>query len=157
MTEKEPREPVQPSPEEPRRHKRDEKEEEKTEEKGRGQSWDEKWQRDRLRMISIAAILIWGGLIALAGMLKLFNYNWETHGWAIFLLGTGVILVAKIVIRMLVPEYRRPIGASLIIGLVLLAVGISDLINWNWNYIWPIIIIVVGLIILLSGIFRRRK
>jgi hypothetical protein len=62
---------------EPRRNeKEEEKRREKDEEKGRGQGWDEKWEHDRLRMISIAAIFIWGGLVALAGTLNLFNYDW---------------------------------------------------------------------------------
>jgi hypothetical protein len=143
---------------EPRRNeKEEEKRGEKDEEKGRGQGWDEKWERDRLRMISIAAIFIWGGLVALAGTLNLFNYNWEGHGWAVFLLGTGVILIGKVIIRALVPEYRRAIGGSLIIGFILLAVGISDLTGWSWDYIWPIILVAIGLSILLRGVLRRRK
>jgi hypothetical protein len=143
---------------EPRRNeKEEEKRGEKDEEKGRGQGWDEKWERDRLRMISIAAIFIWGGLVALAGTLNLFNYNWEGHGWAIFLLGTGVILLGKVIIRVLIPEYRRAIGGSLIIGFILLAVGISDLTGWSWDYIWPIILVAIGLSILLRGVLRRRK
>ena len=141
---------------EPRRNeKEEEKRREKRDEKGR--SWDEKWEHDRLRMISIAAILIWGGLVAFAGTVNLFNFDWARHGWAIFLLGTGVILVVKVIIRLIVPELRRAIGASLIIGVVLLAVGISDLTNWHWNYIWPIILIAIGLGILLRGTFSRRK
>jgi hypothetical protein len=141
---------------EPRRNeKEEEKRGEKQEEKGR--SWDEKWQHDPLRMISVAAILIWGGLIALAGTSNLFSYNWEGHGWAIFLLGTGVILILKVIIRFIVPEFRRAIGASLIIGIILLAVGISDIIGWNWNYIWPVIPIAIGLVILLGGTLRHRK
>jgi hypothetical protein len=143
---------------EPRRNeKEEEKRREKEEEKGRGQGWDEKWEHDRLRMISIAAIFIWGGLVALAGTLNLFNYNWGEHGWAIFFLGTGVILIGKVIIRALVPEHRRAIGGSLIIGFILLAVGISDLTGWTWNYIWPIILVAIGLAILLRGVTRRRK
>jgi hypothetical protein len=143
---------------EPRRNeKEEEKRREKDEEKGRGQGWDEKWEHDRLRMISIAAIFIWGGLVALAGTLNLFNYDWGGHGWAIFLLGTGVILLVKVIIRALIPEYRRAIGGSLIIGFILLAVGISDLTGWSWDYIWPIILVAIGLSILLRGLLRRRK
>ena len=142
----------------PRRNeKEEEKRREKDDEKGRGGGWDEKWEHDRLRMISIAAIFIWGGLVALAGTLNLFGYKWDEHGWAVFLLGTGVILIAKVIIRVLVPEYRRAIGGSLIIGFVLLAVGISDMTGWNWNYIWPIILVAIGLSILIRGVLRRRK
>jgi hypothetical protein len=143
---------------EPRRNeKEEEKRREKDDEKGRGRGWDEKWEHDRLRMISIAAIFIWGGLVALAGTLHLFNYGWDEHGWAVFLLGVGVILIVKVIIRLLVPEYRRAIGGSLIIGFILLAVGISDMTSWNWNYIWPIILVAIGLTILIRGLLRRRK
>ena len=143
---------------EPRRNeKEEEKRREKEEEKGRGRGLDEKWERDRLRMISIAAIFIWGGLVALAGTLNLFNYDWGGHGWAIFLLGTGVILLVKVIIRALIPEHRRAIGGSLIIGFILLAVGVSDLTGWSWDYIWPIILVAIGLAILLRGVLRRRK
>ena len=143
---------------EPRRNeKEEEKRREKEEEKGRGRGLDEKWERDRLRMISIAVIFIWGGLVALAGTLNLFNYNWGEHGWAIFLLGTGVILLVKVIIRALIPEHRRAIGGSLIIGFILLAVGVSDLTGWSWDYIWPIILVAIGLAILLRGVLRRRK
>jgi hypothetical protein len=143
---------------EPRRNeKEEEKRGEKNEEKGSGRGWDEKWERDRLRMISIAAIFIWGGLVAFAATLNLFNYNWEGHGWAVFLVGTAVILIGKVIIRVLVPEYRRAIGGSLIIGFILLAVGISDLTGWSWDYIWPVILVAIGLSILLRGALRRRK
>jgi hypothetical protein len=138
-----------------RNEKEEEKRGEKQEEKGR--SWDEKWEHDRLRMISIAFILIWGGLVAFAGTLHLFDYNWEGHGWSVFLIGAGVILIGKVIIRALVPEHRRPIGASLIFGLVLLAVGLFDLAGWRWDYIWPIILVAIGLIIILSGTLRHRK
>ena len=139
-------------PEERRNEKEEEKRGEKEEEKGRG--LDEKWQRDRLRALSIAVILIWGGLVALAGSLELFNYGWARHGWAIFLLGTGVILIVKVIIRTLVPEYRRHIGGGLIVGIILLGVGIGDLVGWN--YVWPIILIAIGLFIVLRGAFRRK-
>ena len=140
---------------EPRRQEKgEEKRGEKNEEKGRGRSWDEKWEHDRLRMISIAAILVWGGVVSLLGTLNTF---WGEHGWSIFLLGTGVILIVKVIIRRLVPEYRRAIGASLIIGIILLAVGIFDVTSWNSNYIWPVILIAIGLVIVLRGALRHRK
>jgi hypothetical protein len=139
--------------------RRNEKEEEKRGEKERekGRSWDEKWQHDSPRVISIAALLIWGGLVALAGTSNFFDFDWAERGWAVFLLGAGVILILKAIIRAIVPEFRRAIGASLIIGLVLLAVGLFELIGWNWNYMWPVVLIAIGLIILLRGVFRHRK
>ncbi len=139
---------------EQRRHeKEEEKRGEKQEEKGRG--LDEKWQRDRLRALSIAVILIWGGLVALASTTNYFGYDWARNGGFIFLLGVGAVLIIKVIIRSLMPEYRRPIGASLIIGFILIAVGVGGL--TEWNYIWPILLIAIGLFIALRLAFRRRK
>ncbi len=138
-----------------RNEKEEEKRGEKQEEKGRG--LDEKWQRDRLRALSIAVILIWGGLVALAGTTNFLNYDWARHGWSIFLMGVGVILIIKVIIRTMVPEYRRRIGGSLIIAIILLVVGVGDFVNWNWGYIGPAILIIIGLFIVLRGTLRRRK
>ncbi len=137
-----------------RNEKEEEKRGEKEEEKGHG--LDEKWARDRVRAVAIAAILIWGGLVALAGTLGLFDFNWENHGWAVFFIGVGVILIVKVIVRALIPEYRRRFGGSLIIALIIIAVGIGDLVSWNWGYIGPAILIIIGLIIVLRGVFRRR-
>ncbi len=136
-----------------RNEKEEEKRAEKEEEKGRG--LEEKWQHDRLRALIIAAILIWGGLVALGGTLGLFNFNWESHGWSIFFIGVGIILIAKVVIRRFIPEYRRHVGGSLIIAVILILVGIGDLVGWAQT--WPVILIVIGLVIVLSALFRRRR
>jgi hypothetical protein len=128
--------------------KRGEKEEEKRNEKNQG--WDEKWQQNPVRAIAVAAILIWGGIVALIG--NFASIRWE--GWAIFLIGTGIILLIKAGVR-LMPAYRRPAGGSFIIGLVLLGVGLGDLLGWQ--FVWPVILIVIALVIIFRGVYRRPK
>jgi hypothetical protein len=133
-----------------RNEKEDEKRHEKEDEKRNEKQWDEKFRRDPVRGITLAIILIWGGIVALIGTLITAD-RWK--GWAVFLAGTGVILLLKAVLR-LRPEYRRPIGGTLIIGLILLGVGLGDLVGWT--YIWPVILVVVG-VVLVSWVFLRRR
>lgn len=134
--------------------RRDEKEEEKRhekeDEKHREKQFDEKIRRDPVRGISLAIILIWGGIVALID--TQVNVSWW-KGWAVFIVGTGVILLLKALVR-LRPEYRRPIGGTIVIGLILLGVGLGDMVGWN--YIWPVILIVIG-VVLVSWVFLKRR
>lgn len=126
--------------------KRNEKEEEKRHEKSQG--LDEKWRHDPVRAISIAAILIWGGIVALID-------NWVTwEGWAVFFIGTAIIMFVKAGVR-LMPAYRHPAGGNFIIGLVLLGVGLGGLVGWQ--YVGPVVLILIALVIIFRGLRRRRS
>jgi len=141
---------------------KDEKDYEKHEEK----SVEEKWQRDPLGTVAWAAILIWAGLILLAENLGLLNnmafervlpsgmHAFEPSTWSVIMLGAGVILLIEVVIRLLVPVYRRPILGGLILAVVFIGIGLGNI--FNWNLVFPLILIVIGLSIILRG-FNRPK
>jgi hypothetical protein len=140
----------------------DEKEAEKREEK----SPDEKYRRDPLGTITWAAILIWAGLVLLAGNLGYLK-GWggslaektglttlrALDGWEFVFLGAGVLILIEILIRILVPAYRKPITGSLILAIILIAIGLGDVLTWT--VLGPVILIILGLSILLRGIFRK--
>jgi len=136
-----------------RRPEKEEEKKEKEEEKKHEKQMDEKWRRDPVRGITIAIILIWGGIVALieTGDWIVSDY-WQA--WPAFLAGTGVILILKPLIR-LIPVNRKPIGGTLVIGVVLLGVGLGFIIGWT--YIWPVILIAIGIIIMTAVFFRRRQ
>jgi hypothetical protein len=156
--------PSQPEP--PYRHRRnekgDEKEEEKRSEKGgtaRGEkSWDEKWRHDPINALSWALAFIWAGLGLLAEVTdwgpNTFSW-WET--WAVILAGAGVIFIIAALIRLAMPAHRRPITGNIIFGLILLAVGLGELTNWGWGVLGAVLFLAIGVIIILTGIFRRRR
>ena len=127
--------------------KRKEKEDEKRGEKERG--LDEKFRHNPVRAVTVAALLIWGGIVALIN--NFYRMPWD--GWSLFFVGAGVILIIKSAIR-LMPAYRRPAGGGFIIGIVLFGVGLAGLIGWA--FIWPIVLIIIALAILI-GAFARRK
>lgn len=70
--------------------------------------------------------------------------------WPVILMGAGVIVLLEVIIRLLVPSYRRPVIGSLIFGFVLLAIGLQGVIGWE--FIWSFALIAIGLAILVGGL-----
>lgn len=142
-------------------------EEKKVEEKQAEEKFEEKYASDPLGRYIWASILIWAGMVFLINNLGyigqlaylLENIQWRPKGydpffmpfittdaWRIFLLGLGLILLVEIMIRVTMPEYRRPVFGTFI----LLGVVVSAFLN-NWSLIGPIILIGIGLSILFRG------
>ena len=142
---------------------KDEKEEEKhrsEDEKKEEKSPDEKWRRDPLGSLIWACILIWAGIVlllettgALENLRDSLNVE-KLEAWPVIALGAGVILLGEIVIRLLVPTYRRPIIGTLILSGVLIGIG-SEQITGK-EVIWALILIALGAGLLIRGAFRGR-
>ena len=146
---------------------KEEKEVQKHEEKT-----DEKWHQDPLSTVVGALILMWAGVVLLAnnlGILDALNRMLDllpipepdlpfdipffgTSAWQLFFLGAAGIVICEVIIRLLVPAYRRKVFGSIIGAIVLLALGLG-----SWNLIWPLVLIAVGVSVLLGGVFRKPK
>lgn len=141
-------------PEQRYRHEKQEKQEkdEKGREEKEEKGTEEKWRRDPLARVIFGLIVIAVGvLFLLASQDKIAWEDW----WAYFLLVLGGIFLFEVLLRSVMPAYRRPVFGRLIAGMVLIAIGASNiygLVSW-----WPLIIIGVGFIILFSAFFRPRK
>ncbi|MCC7353891.1 MAG: hypothetical protein IT330_09055 [Anaerolineae bacterium] len=135
--------------------RRDEKEEkqEKEEEKDEKQR-EEKWRRDPLSAIVWAAILIWAGIVFLGENMGLLANLSTLEAWSLVFIGAGIIVLLEVVVRILIPEYRRPVTGSIIFAFILLAIGLGN--TTGWDLIWPLILIAIGAAILLGGFLRRR-
>ena len=133
----------------PEQKYRNEKEEKQEKDE---KSQDEKWRHDPLgRVISGLIVIAVGAMFLLATQDKIAWEDW----WAYFLLALGGVFIFEVLVRSVIPAYRRPVFGKLIAGLVLIAIGASNiygLVSW-----WPLIIIGVGVIILFGGLFRVRK
>ena len=143
--------------------KNTEKELQKQEEKSAEEkSYEEKYRRDPLGTLVWAIILIWAGVVWLAnnfGYLDRFrnlfsdlpfDFPFAREVWALFFLGAGVILLIEVLIRLTVPDYRRPVLGTFILAVVFFGIGLG-----SWQLIWPLVLIVIGLSILLRGMFRK--
>ena len=133
--------------EEPRNEK------EEKEEKDSGESWDEKWRSDPLNAAWWALVLIWAGLVLIADNVGiLVNLGIRGEAWAIGLLGAGILALLLVVIRLLVPAYRRPVTGSIIFGFILLGIGLGEL--TRWDVVGALILIAIGVSIFLSRFVR---
>jgi hypothetical protein len=74
--------------------------------------------------------------------LDLFAQFEALETWSIIFIGAGLIVLLGVVVRQLVPAYRRPVMGSFILGIILIAIGLGDLVSWT--VIGPLILIAIG-------------
>ena len=128
------------------------KEEEKEHEKEEEKSWDEKWRHDPLGAAVWAAILIWAGVVLLAeNMGLMIRFGW-LDAWGLIFVGAGGIVLLEVVVRLLMPSYRRPVGGTLVFAVILMGVGLGNL--FSWTVVWPLVLIAIGVSMLLRGFLR---
>lgn len=138
-------------PEERYRHEKDEKDEKDHHEKGDG-GMEEKWRRDPLSGIFFGLIVVGVGIIfLLASQGRIDWADW----WAYLLIIIGAVFIIEVLIRSIMPAYRRPVFGKLLAGLVLIAIGAAN--AYGIGQWWPYIIIAVGVAILLYAIARIMK
>ena len=142
-------------PVEPRPHmeKAEEKEEEKKHEKGpEEKNWDEKWRRDPLGSLIWALILIWAGVALLLNNMGLVSVP-GLEVWELIFIGAGVLILIEVLVRLLMPAYRKPVGGSLILAIIFLGIGLQGFVTSN--LVWAVALILIGVYILLRGLTRR--
>lgn len=129
-------------------------EEKEWDEKGRGEGKGEKWARDPLASATWAIILILAGCILLVANLGMVPFITLANSWNWILLMAGAVLLLQILLRLVVPEWRWPIGGWLMLALILLVVGAGALLGLEST--WPLILIAIGVAILIGGLLRPR-
>jgi hypothetical protein len=140
------------------RHEKDEKNnahDEKDEKSRNEKSQDEKFRRDPLSALTWAAILIWAGVVLLAQNLGYLSFltPWKLDAGSVIFLGAGLLILLAALIRLVLPDQRRGVVGSFILGLVFLAIGASN--TAIGTLIWPIALIVLGVAIVIGGLLRR--
>ena len=150
--------------------KLNEKQEEKVGEKEREKT-EEKWNRDPVSGLVGAFLLIWAGVVLLAsnmGFLSTFTglldrlgittwrVPWEIpfvsgRALPVFFLGAGVVLLVEVVVRLVMPAYRRQVVGTIITAIVFFALALGQ-----WDVIWPLILIAVGASIAVRALTHRQ-
>ncbi len=134
---------------EPRRNEKEEKDE-----KGRDESWDEKWRRDPVEAATWAFVLIWVGVVWLLSGTGLLG-DLGAEPWELGFLGAGVIVLLAVGARLLVPAWRRPVTGGIILGLVFIGIGLGNMIGWE--IIGPLVLIGIGIAGLAAFFLRGRE
>jgi hypothetical protein len=111
-------------------------------------------RRDLLSTLIWAVILIWAGIVFLAESLELLKGLELLTPWGLVFIGAGVIVFIEVLVRLLIPQYRRPVVGTVIFGAILIAVGLGNLVSSG--LIWAIALIVGGAAILIGVVWRRR-
>jgi peptidoglycan/LPS O-acetylase OafA/YrhL len=138
------------------RHRHEKEEKQEKEEEKHEKSWEEKWRRDPLNVITWALVLAWGGVVLILESQGAGPRMWGDEGWAAFFTGAGVLLLGSTLLRLLVPALRGRLMGGLILGLIFLAIGLGGLIGWG-SWMWGVVLIVIAIVMLLGGITRRRR
>jgi hypothetical protein len=107
-----------------------------------------------LSAIIWAAIFIWAGLSLLAGNLGLLPPNLLIPGWGLVFMGAGLILLLEVFIRLAIPIYRRPVVGTALLGIIFLGIGLQGVMRWE--LLWPLALILLGLVILLRNAARGQ-
>ena len=105
-----------------------------------------------------AGMLIWAGVALLLANLGILSWRIgdnRIEPWSIVLIGAGVILLIEVLIRLIMPAYRRAVGGTLFFAALLLAFGLEDFVGWD--IMWPLLLIALGVFVLLRGVFRGRS
>ena len=133
---------------------KDRRDEEKQHEKDEKEH-DEKWRRDPLGAVIWALILIWAGVVLLGNNLQLLPTvpGMRLSEWSWIFAGAGVLLLCQVVIRLIMPEYRRGVIGNLILAFIALGVGLGDALGPG--IIWGLLLVAVGAALVVGGILRR--
>ena len=91
--------------------------------------------QDTLDSIGWAAAFIWAGVVVFLAL----NFGLGGQGWSLFFLGAGVLVLIEVVVRLLVPEFRRSVFGDLIWTAILFGLGTG-----SWALIGPLILIAIG-------------
>jgi hypothetical protein len=101
--------------------------------------------------------LFWGLLLILIGVLFFINQqgdvSWDTL-WKYLLIGLGAIFIIDGLTHSFIPSYHAAGLGKYIPGIILILVGVAFL--FNFSQLWPVILIAVGAILLISILIRRR-
>jgi hypothetical protein len=124
-------------------------------------------RQDPLDAIAWALILIWAGLVFLV-----FNVGWVDklnlainlpenaiflglRVWPVIALGAGVILLIETFTRMLVPAFNASNIGQIFLAFLFLALGLDGI--FEWKFLWPLVLVCSGMVILANAFIKLRK
>ena len=107
-----------------------------------------------LSLFFVALILVWAGFILLfRNVAESAGLDLE-HASAWVLIGAGVLLWIEALLRAVMPAYRTRIGERVVLGMVFVIVGLSELTEVN---LWPLLLVALGIAVLVGFATASRR
>jgi hypothetical protein len=117
-----------------------------------GEEEKKKRRDDPVSGITGGLIIILLGVVFLLTTLDYISWG---EWWAYFLLGLGLILIVDGLVRVSSRPYHRHVTGKFIGGAVLIIIGASHIFGMaSW---WPLVLIVVGVVIVVSSLLKGNR
>jgi hypothetical protein len=131
-----------------------------TQEKGqrahqeKGDGPDEKYEKNPLGFMVFALVLFWVGVYLLLRNRHVFADTQQS--WAYLFWGIAALACLEIVIRLMVPRWRKAITGRFVWAAVWTGLGVGMWTDGDWEIIGPIVLIAVALALVLGRLLPRR-
>ena len=124
-----------------------------------GQKYRRGGRSQRMDALTWSGILVWAGVVMLADNLGFLTrlelraawtpwfLPFSAETWTVFFLGVGVILLAGVILRLLIPAFRHDVLGNAILTIIAFAIGLG-----RAELIWPLILIAVGVTVIMGKI-----
>jgi hypothetical protein len=111
-------------------------------------------ERQRVETIYWAGVLIWAGAVFGLNALGFLPQVGNASPWSWVFLGAGVIGGLWAIFRLISTAYTTPPAFDYLWGGIFLLIGISGFITKD--IFWPLILILVGVVYLVSALWQRK-
>ena len=117
------------------------------------QKYSERKERRRLEGLWWAVVLIWAGLVFLADSMGLVPQIGDADAWSWIFLGAGMLGILGSLYRLTSANVPNPNTWDWIWGSFCIIIGLGG--STTLNIAWPLILILVGGVILVTVLLRR--
>ena len=113
----------------------------------------ERNERRRLVRLWWAVVLIWAGLVFAADSMELMPQIDDASAWSWIFLGAGLVAILGSSFRLISPDIPNPTTWDWVWGVICLTIGLGGF--TTLNIFWPLILILVGALALVNGLWWR--
>jgi uncharacterized membrane protein YfcA len=112
--------------------------------------------KKRIETMFWGGLMLWAGLVFIAANLGLFSMINLSNVWKWILIGAGALALASNLFRSVSSEYPNPSAWDWIFTAGFLIGGLSGFTAINFDYVWPIILIIIGGVMLVRVVMNRE-
>ena len=112
--------------------------------------------KKRIETLFWGGLLLWVGLVFLLANFRLFVFVNMGNAWKWILMGAGLLALASNLFRTFSADYPAPEAWDWIFTAGFLIGGLSGFTAINFDLIWPVVLIVIGVIVLARVVMKQE-